>query len=318
MRLRLFRAPSMAEAMARLRAELGPDAVILDTRRAGGGVEVTAALDRPAEPPVTWVDDPEPRLIPPAPPERARQPASRPGLARHNLPPALAARLAGGALAERLAATLRFAALPDGLARPVLLAGPPGAGKTLTCAKLATRAVLGGGMPLVITTDGARAGATEQLAAFTRLLGLPLAVAPQPVALAKALARRQPGQAALIDTAGCDPFEPDQAALLGRLARAAGAAILVVLPAGLDPGEAAELAAAFAALGARHLLPTRLDGARRLGGVLAAAAAGLALAEAGTGPGVADGLTAIDPHWLARRLDAASAAASSPGSGPIA
>lgn len=63
------------------------------------------------------------------------------------------------------------------------------------------------------------------------------------------------------------------AALLG-LARAAGASILLVLPAGLDPAEAAETARAFLALGARHLLPTRLDAARRLGGVLAGAGGG--------------------------------------------
>ena len=104
--------------------------------------------------------------------------------------------------------------------------------------------------------------------------------------------------------------------MLAELARAAGAAILVVLPAGLDPGEAAEMAAAFAALGARHLLPTRLDGARRLGGVLAAAAAGLALAEAGTGPGAADGLTADRSRWLAR--GSAASAAQPPWSGRIA
>ncbi|MDB5373900.1 MAG: hypothetical protein JWP04_2542, partial [Belnapia sp.] len=168
--------------------------------------------------------------------------------------------------------------------------------------KLATRAVLAGAAPLVISTDGARAGATEQLAAFTRLLGLTLAVATEPAILTRAMARRQPGQAVLIDTAGCDPFDAPQAMLLRALARAADAEILVVLPAGLDPAEAADLAAAYAALGARHLLPTRLDGARRLGGVLAAAVAGLAVGEAGTGPGVADGLTPIDAAWLASRL----------------
>lgn len=294
MRLRVFHAPRMAEAMAQVRAELGAEAVILGSRRTAGGVEVTAALE-PAEP----------ILIPPAPLSAAAPAPPRPNaLARHNLPPALAARLGQGALAERLAETLGFAPLPDGMARPLLLAGPPGAGKTLSCAKLAARAVLGGAAPLVVTTDDARAGATEQLAAFTRLLGLSLAVAPGPAALAKALAHRAAGQPTFIDTAGCDPFDPAQAEALLLLARAAGATILAVLPAGLDAGEAADLARAFAALGARHLLPTRLDATRRLGGVLAAAAAGLALTEAGTGPGAADGLTPLTPDWLARRLEA--------------
>ena len=39
---------------------------------------------------------------------------------------------------------------------------------------------MGGIAPMVITTDSKRAGATEQLAAFTRLLGVPLLVASHP------------------------------------------------------------------------------------------------------------------------------------------
>lgn len=295
--LRLFRAARMPEAMAAVRAALGEDAVILETRRVGTGVEVTAArgaLPAPALPPDWFAEAPEPLLIPP--------PAAGPELGHQGLPAALAARLAGGTLAERLGATLGFAPLPDAAARPLLLAGPPGAGKTLTCAKLAARLVLAGQAPLVVTTDGARAGAAEQLAAFTRVLGLTLAVAPAAATLAKALARRPPGQPVLIDSAGCDPFDDAAVAALRALLQAAEAVPVLVLPAGLDAAEAAELAAGFAALGARHLLPTRLDLSRRLGGVLAAAAAGLALTEAGTGPGVADGLTPIGPAWLAARM----------------
>ena len=56
MRLKLYRAPTMAEAMARVRAELGPDALILATRRVAEGVEVTAALE-PKPPPAA--PDPE-------------------------------------------------------------------------------------------------------------------------------------------------------------------------------------------------------------------------------------------------------------------
>ncbi len=80
-----------------------------------------------------------------------------------------------------------------------------------------------------------------------------------------------------------------------------------MLPGGLHPAEAAELAAAFAEAGAALLIATRLDQARRLGGVLAAADAGrLALAEAGMGPGAADGLAPLTPALLAERLHAAS------------
>lgn len=296
MRLRVFTAPRMAEAMAQLRAELGAEAVILSTRRVAGGVEVTAALE--AE---------EPVLIPPS--AVAPPPARAPGpLGFHNLPPGLASRLGAGRLEDALAGALGFAPLPGGCERPIMLVGPPGAGKTLTCAKIATRLVLGGAAPVVVTTDDQRAGAAAQLAAFTGVLGLTLAVAPSPAALGKAVARRAPGQPAILDSAGCDPFDARQAMALHALATAAQAELVLVLPAGLDAAEAADLARAFAALGARHMIPTRLDAARRLGAVLAAAEAGpLLLTEAGTGPSVAGGLEPLSPARLAARLSAAPA-----------
>jgi flagellar biosynthesis protein FlhF len=217
-----------------------------------------------------------------------------PALARHNMPAPLAMRLAAAPLGE----VLSFAPLPT--ERPLLLVGPPGAGKTLTCAKLAARATMAGHTPLVVTADGTRAGAVEQLAAFTRLLRLTLAVAAQPEVLAKSLHRREPGQPAFLD--GCDPFDAEQAARLHRLIEAADATPVLVLPAGLDAEEAEELARAFHLLGARHLIATRLDVARRLGGILAAASVGLALCEAGIGPQVARGLQPLTPDWLAARL----------------
>lgn len=295
MRLRVFTAPRMADAMAQLRAELGAEATILATRRVAGGVEVTAALE--AE---------EPVLIPPA---AAPGPGPAPGpLGFHNLPSGLAGRLGAGPIKEALAGALGFAPLPGGRDRPLMLVGPPGAGKTLTCAKLATRLVLGGAAPVIVTTDSQRAGAVAQLAAFTGVLGLTLAVASSPAALGKALARRAPGQPAILDSAGCDPFDARQAMALHTLAAAARAELVLVLPAGLDAAEAADLARAFAALGARHMIPTRLDAARRLGAVLAAAEAGpLLLTEAGTGPDAAGGLEPLSPARLAARLAAAPA-----------
>lgn len=294
MRLRTIRAARMADAMAMLRTELGEDAVILSTRRVAGGVELTAAQDA----------EDEPLMIAP---EAAVTAALPPELRRHNMPPALAQRLAGAPLRTALAQEFRFARLPLDPG-PLLLSGPPGAGKTLSTAKLATRLVLAGTPPLLVTADGRRAGAAEQLAAFARVLDLSLAVAATPASLAKALSRRAPGQPALVDMPGCDPFDDAAARRHAALAEAVRGASVLVLPAGLDAEEAAETARAFHLLGCRHLLPTRLDAARRLGGVLAAAAAAdLALTEAGTGQDVATGLTRLDADWLAQRMAEGSA-----------
>ena len=287
MRLKLYRAPCMTGAMARVRAELGADALILSTRRVADGVEVTAALEA--------LEDPQ------AEPEPARIRL----LAWHGVPTDVAVKLATGPLDDALARVLRFGALD--LEAPLLLTGPPGAGKTLTVARLATRLVLAGQAPMVITADGHRAGGAEQLAAFTRLLGLTLIVASHPATLARALLRRSPGVAVLIDAPGCDPSLASQREELAALASTAGAQTALVLPAGLDAAEAADLAGGFAAAGASQLVATRLDMARRFGGVLAAAASGLVMTEAGIGPGAADGLTPMTPALLAARMAERSA-----------
>ena len=300
MRIKLFRAADTAAAMAQVRAELGSDALILSSRRIQGGVEVTAALEQDEEPAQPL------RAPPPLPPPlafSAADPRRAAAFVWHGVPAALARRLEAGPLPFALAAALRFEKLTlRDAAPPVMVIGPPGAGKTLTVARLAARLVMAGASPVVVTADGKRAGAAEQLAAFTRLLGLQLLVASAPSALLRALARREDGAPVLIDTPGTDPFDASQCDEIATLAGTADAELAVVLPAGLDVAEAADLAGAYAACGARLLAATRLDLARRIGAVLAAAGAGLALAEAGIGPGAADGLVPMTPDLLATRL----------------
>ena len=59
----------------------------------------------------------------------------------------------------------------------------------------------------------------------------------------------------------------------------------------------------FADLGATRLLVTRLDMARRLGGILAAAdAARLSFSDVSITPNIAEGITPINPVSLARLI----------------
>ena len=282
--------------MAQVRAELGPEALILSTRRVAEGVELTAALEPEDE----------------APALPAAQPTA--DLAYHGIPEPIAARLAGcttsPGLAQALTRVLRFDDLPvcsagGEFGRPMLLAGMPGAGKTLAIARLATRFVLSGIQPTVITADGRRAGAAEELAAYTRLLGLNLLVASTPATLGRALgslAGKAPAPI-LIDTSGINPFAAQDVDALAALVQAVDAVPVLVMQAGLHADEAAEQARAMASLGMHHLLPTRLDMVRRLGSVLAAAAgADLALTEAGVGPGATDAFVRLTPAYLAGRL----------------
>ena len=325
MRIRIFRAATLTQAMAQIRAELGADALILSDRVRDGFVEVTAALEindppelrAPAQP-RSAAQDLEPFVRPSRPrmPAAARD-APAPSAARsiepsflettlawHGLSPALIALLTAMPMEQACTRTFRYAPLPVGAEDdPLLLAGPPGSGKTLTVARLATRLVMAGQQPMVITADGKRAGAVEQLAAFTRLLGLTLVAANTPQMLNRAVGRREPGQPVLIDAPGLDLEDPAQAETLQGLLASSGASMALVLPCGLDPDEAQEMARAHAELGARTLVATRTDPSRRLGAVLcAAAAARLTLSEAGIGSGAADGLVPLTPAFLVQRL----------------
>lgn len=289
MRLKIFRAPVLADAMRQVRQDMGPDALILATRRVGDGVEITACLEAAAPAPAA--------PLPPPPPDPARLRL----LTWHGLPRDLGELLAGGSMADALAASLPFTRLaPD--QRPLLLAGPPGAGKTLSVLRLAARMVLAGRTPMIAATDTRRAGANDQLTALAGLLGVRVCPADGPLALAMVLARRPPGTPVLIDTAGIDLFDRLDREEITGLAGAAAAQVAAVLPAGLDAYEAADLGAALVEIGADALIATRIDTARRLGSVLTAARAGLAMAEAGIGPSAADGLTPLTPVFLAERL----------------
>lgn len=57
MNVRRFTARTTREAMAQVRAELGPDAIVLKNRAVPGGVEIVAMADVPAEPPVEPLGD---------------------------------------------------------------------------------------------------------------------------------------------------------------------------------------------------------------------------------------------------------------------
>ncbi len=306
MRLKTFSAPTMAAAMDLVRDELGPDAIIVSSQQGPGGgpARVTAALERADEAPL----DPRAMSVP-SPDAIAR---ARSALAFHGAPLALAERLLAAAetafgedpFAMALDAEFLFAPLADApQGKPLMLVGPPGMGKTVSTAKLAARAVMAGGTAGVVTMDTKRAGGVDQLEALTRLLGLNLVLADAPADLPDAVGTCPLAAPIIIDTAGTNPFNDSEMEQLGESITVSGADAVLVLSAGGDAMESAEIAQAFAGVGATRLLVTRIDMARRLGAMLAAAdAAKLRFCDVSVTPHVADGLSAITPTALARLL----------------
>lgn len=99
------------------------------------------------------------------------------------------------------------------------LVGPTGVGKTTTTAKLAARCVVrhGAGKLALITTDGYRIGAQEQLRIYGRILGVPVFSVRDAADLRQTLAELRNKHMVLIDTMGMsqrDRLVAEQAAML--------------------------------------------------------------------------------------------------------
>jgi flagellar biosynthesis protein FlhF len=311
MQLRRFTGRSANEAISLVRQAFGPDAVILSTETGpGDATTITAARD-PGEdawdsapaaflPDGTALDCGETvheALTGHGTPARLAETLLAAGLAIDTADPVLAL---AGALESRFAFAPLGPALPQ---TPLILVGPPGAGKTLTTAKLAARAVLSRVRVRLISTDMVRAGAVEQLAAFARVLDVPLETAEGERPLARAVAAAHQRELVLVDTAGINPYNAQDRDELAGLIGTAEAEPLFVLPAGGDAFDTIDMALVFRELGCRRFVATRLDMVRRLGSLLAAAdRAGLAFSEAGVTPSVAEGLIPLSPMGLAALL----------------
>ncbi|MCX8086963.1 MAG: flagellar biosynthesis protein FlhF [Rhodocyclaceae bacterium] len=101
------------------------------------------------------------------------------------------------------------------------LVGPTGVGKTTTTAKLAARCVVryGAEKLALLTTDGYRIGAHEQLRIYGRILGVPVHVVRDGEDLRRTLADLSGKHMVLIDTVGMsqrDRMVAEQAAMLMR------------------------------------------------------------------------------------------------------
>lgn len=303
----------MSEAMHQVRDALGDDAIIVSTREEKSGlVKITAAVEKTDTLPDTPVVA---QTAPAGMTDEEITESITDAMLRHRVPSSVSEKIIGAAmtltgttpqqvLTKALEKTLRFqprdqhAALPN-----LMLVGPPGAGKTLMTAKLAAQAALEGRTPIVVTTDIARAGGMEQLAAFLRILNLPLYKAEDETELKELMSGVEPNSEVIVDTGGLNPFDPKEMAFLAKLIKTGNFTPTLVLPAGTDAEESAEIALTFEVLGVKQLIPTRLDFSRHLGGILSAAdRAGLTFTEASHTPNVAHGILYLDPPTLADLL----------------
>jgi flagellar biosynthesis protein FlhF len=339
MRLRTFLAKDMREALARVREEMGPEAVIVASERGrGGGIVVRAALDHP-EPALAAAANESAGSAETGP--SGFEASYREGLIRrlrapgntakrssrnfdraellallngHRAPDALVHELAEAAeksalsdmtlaLASALDRRMRAQPLDLPASRALLLCGPPGVGKTATAAKIAAHARLAGRTVHLIASDATGAGAAARLETFAGHLGAEFFVADNAAQIETCVAEScQQGALAIVDSAGFDPRHAKSRAAFTAFSGIENLQTLAVLSATGDAEEATEISRALVALGATRMIVTGLDLARRAGALLAAAVQAAPLAYVCRSPFVAGGLETLTPLSLARLL----------------
>jgi len=156
----------------------------------------------------------------------------------------------------------------------IAIVGPTGAGKTTTIAKLAARWTMQYGSKdlALVSTDGYRIGAREQLATYARILGAPMHSANNGKELSRVLERLRGKKMVLIDTAGMGPRDVRLSEHLSELQLgAAGARVLLALPAQGEANAQEEIVKSFARVAPSACVLTKLDEAASLGAVLSTA-----------------------------------------------
>lgn len=339
MKLKSFSANTMTEAMEMVRAELGPDAIIISSHegRRGQGVEIRAAVEANQQP-ILLTDTPPSKATMGAFPllEQAEEIStadvkrlSESGLSlAHDGLQKLKRGLAYHGFSRKLGKTLLTACeslenddletiltqimelrfdmtslvLPD--PKPLMVVGPPGVGKTAVTAKLAASAVMRGHKPHIVTTDTLRSGAVDQLASILKLMEQEVHAVDTPQHLLEVVSHAQKSDSfVIIDTPATNPLKQSECEDLKRFLDTSRANPVLVLSAGGLWSHDYDCAKSFGELGVKNLIITRMDASNRIGGALSAAdAIGLKLTAYSDSPYIAQALRTVTPEMLASRI----------------
>ncbi len=145
--------------------------------------------------------------------------------------------------------------------RVVAFVGPTGVGKTTSIAKLAARLALQNKKKVVLMTlDGYRIGAIEQLRSYAGLMGIPFRFVDQVSELSRAIEENAQRDYILIDTAGHGPRDLESIrALASFLKKSDFIERHLVLSAATKPSDMRDIMDRFEICLPDHLLFTKLD-----------------------------------------------------------
>lgn len=327
MRIRTLTAPKMADALTIIRQELGPEALILSTRKVLNAqgeqtLEITAAVNEP-EPqsqPVTDLAPPARHTTPTHHAPHADKSDLTSILRQHGVSEGLIAKLtaalpglqsAGFSAPEALEMLLSklatftpaAEALKPGQAH--LFIGPPGGGKTTFVSKLAVQTHQNGRSVGILSLDDQKLAGFEPLAITAESLGDTAHLLTGPSSLKTAAQALGPRHLLLIDSPALNPYQPQAFTQLKQRLESLGVPVIchLVIPADLNADDMALLPVATHRFSPTSLIITRLDCTTRYGAVLnTAVASGLPLGLASHSGTITTPPLNLTPQWLAQAL----------------
>jgi flagellar biosynthesis protein FlhF len=316
MLLKRIEARTLPDALAKVRAECGEDALLVETKQTPRGYLVVAARPDATSPrpdqaggtgllskwtrgfqpladaaasfglPDTVVRAVEKALL------GTRVDLSRPG---DPAVPGLAAKVLAGLL--RRETRVEDA---DTAFRTLALVGPTGVGKTTTLAKLAARAKDRGERVAILTLDTYRMAAVEQLRAYADLMAVPFEVCFTATDLRRALQQHADKDRVYVDTTGRSPRDREALPLLEGNLRAGQCATLLCLAAGTRAADARLVLDAYEPLGLDAVCLTKWDETTAPGEALGAVVErGLPISHVCVGQEVPQDILVAEPVALA-------------------
>ena len=316
MRMKMFAAETFDAARALVFAEMGDKAVILSEREIDGRVEVRAATDGLRRP-----GGDRPLFINGAANDTAAKPDTsltaqrlRDALAWHGAPRRFIERVLhaadtslsdpAAAMTPGLDAMIGFDPIPTRPDTNIVLIGPPGHGRTSTGAKLTRRAAIAKTEILPVAADFDATAGGEQLSAYLERERAQVRIASDPDALFSLMDEvNRNDQRCVIDLPSILPFDREDLARVKDLVGAIGAEPVLVISAEGHPEDQAEAARAYASAGIKRAIVTKLDVARRRGGIIAAlTAAKISLSHLAVTPFIGGGLVPAAPSRLSALL----------------
>lgn len=307
MKMKMFVGRTEEEAMAMVRAEMGPDAVILSTRDEEGRVEIRAAVERNFGQKFA-----APKFAEPRPVYDETRSTLASALRWHGAPDGFVhmvseagSRLGAGmeavnSLTVGIEGLITFNPLNPRPAKSLLLVGPPGSGKTTAVAKLATLLSDKKDPLEPVAADFDSSGQTARLAALMLKPSVTFALSPDHlIRLVKDADDRR--RKLIIDCPSFNPLDEADMKRCSDLISYMNVEPVLVMSAEGHPMDLEDNARAFAAVGCKRVILTKIDAVRRRGGAIAAiSSARLSIAQLGLTSSVRGGLAPASAGRIAR------------------